>query len=386
MHITLADPRGFADAARGIAKLLASGPIDPVLAGIVLHAEPGGLTLSGFDRETATCITLDDTVEVETPGRVLVSGRLLGEIARLLPRQTTTLVTDDRQLTIVAGGSRATLPLLPIDDYPALPETPDVIGEVDAADFAAVAGRVASAAGTDEALPGLTGLGIDLPDSGEPLRLYATDRRRMATATLTWQPALGPALRARVLVPARPVTDAATLLASRGGTIRIGLDPDHRRLGLASDHRRITLAVLDVPAPPYDRVLATSPGSSFTAPVGELAAAVKRLALHREHPGMDITLADNTLRMEITSSAGTTVDTLAVDYTATPVHARLNTSLVAAALHALDSDLVHITLPRTANAAPKPWTLRPLTSTGPDDQLRYLVMPMTIPAQTAAAA
>ncbi|MDA3644173.1 DNA polymerase III subunit beta [Saccharopolyspora indica] len=385
MQVRIEDQVAFADAARGVAKLLAGGPPTPVLAGAVLHAhDEGGVTLSGFDPDAATRLRLP--ADVQTPGRVLVSGRLLAEIARLLPRQTIEVTADRMRLTITAGGSRATLPLLPIEDYPQLPATPDLVGEIDAAAFAETVSRVAPAASTDPAMPHFTVVAIDLPAPGEPLRLYATDRYRMAAGLLPWQPALDtPVQPRRVLIPARQLHAAADLLAGGADTVRFGATPEPGRVGLTNGHRTITLAELAVKVPDYEPHLNPEVAGEVTVPVTELHAAVKRLALHKERSGAHLSLADNTLQLSIASDAGHSTETLAVDYQGEQVETCFNPTFLASALHALGTDLVHITIPTRPDA--RPWAFRPLTGTTPDDQLRYVVMPLkTAQASSAQAA
>ncbi|SDY63564.1 DNA polymerase III, beta subunit [Saccharopolyspora shandongensis] len=384
MRVRIEDRAAFADAARGVARLLASGPVDPVLAGAVVHAEDDGLTLSGFDHDTATRLHLP--AQVPEPGRVLVSARLLSEIARLLPRQAIDLAADEQQVTITAGGSRATLPLLPIEDYPAVPEAPEVIGETDAAVFATAVAKVTSAAGSDETVPQFSGVAVDLPAPGEPLRLYATDRYRLARAVVAWQPTLDTEVEPRRLfVPAWQLRDAAELLTAGPDTVRLSAGPVPGRVGLSNGQRTIVLAEIDTRTPDYEHHMNIESSGEFTVPVGELAGAVKRLALHKEHPGAHLAIEENTLRLSISSSAGHSSETLAIDYAGELVETTINTSYLASALHALGTDLTRISIP--TRPTHRPWIFQPVGDTEPDGScFRYVVMPIRPPAAEQHAA
>src|SRR5262249_36850647 len=81
---------------------------------------------------------------------------------------------------ITCGSARFTLPTMPVEDYPTLPEMPETAGTVEAGPFAAAVAQVAVAAGRDDTLPMLTGVRVEL--EGEKLTLLATDRYRRAGA------------------------------------------------------------------------------------------------------------------------------------------------------------------------------------------------------------
>ncbi len=54
-------------------------------------------------------------------GTVLVSGRLLADIARALPDQPVDIFLDGPKLSVVCGSSRFSLQTMPVEDYPQLP-------------------------------------------------------------------------------------------------------------------------------------------------------------------------------------------------------------------------------------------------------------------------
>lgn len=237
------DRDAFADAVAWAARSLPSRPAVPVLAGLLLDAAAAGapldpgpgadspstdtLTLSGFDYETATRVGL--TADVGEPGRVLVPGKLLADIAKSLPAAPVDLTTEDNRLVVRCGPARFALTLLPQDDYPELPSAPPVSGTVPAATFAEAVAQVAIAAGRDDMLPVLTGIQVEI--TGDRLRLLATDRYRLAVRDLTWSPA-DPDVTGSALVPARVLSDAAKAMAA-GGQVSLSL-PLPRPTGTAT--------------------------------------------------------------------------------------------------------------------------------------------------------
>src|SRR3954453_3311092 len=188
----------LADAVAWAARILPQKSQLPILSGLRLDADPaGGLRLSGFDYEVSAQADID--ASVAEAGVVLVPGRLLADITRSLPGQPVELATDGTRVQLTCGSARFTLPTLPLDEYPTLPSMPEVAGTIGSDAFAAAVSSVAIAAGRDDTLPVLTGIRVEL--DGEEVTLAATDRYRLADATIRGI-AGDPPLQATPLLPA----------------------------------------------------------------------------------------------------------------------------------------------------------------------------------------
>ena len=134
----------LADAVAWVAKSLPSRPPVPVLGGILLEVDGSTLVVAGFDYEVST--RAEVSVDAESGGRVLVSGRLLAEITRALPSsKPVDIAAEGSRVTISGGSARFTLPTMPVEDYPPLPEMPAASGKVDASAFAAAVTQTAVA-------------------------------------------------------------------------------------------------------------------------------------------------------------------------------------------------------------------------------------------------
>jgi DNA polymerase-3 subunit beta len=274
----------LADAVAWVAKSLPTRPPVPVLGGILLEVQGSTLTVAGFDYEVSTRATLSvdtletfpdtgDAVEASAVERVLVSGRLLAEITRSLPAKPVDLAVLGPRVSIVAGSARFTLPTMPVEDYPPLPQMPGSSGTVDSAVFAEAVAQTAVAAGRDDTLPMLTGIRVEI--DGETLTLAATDRFRLAVRELNWTPDR-PDMSTAVLVPARTLADAAKTLGSAAQvTIALG----DGLLGLEAGGRRTTVRLLDVEFVKYRSLLPSSHTTTVDIPVSELGDSIKRVAL-----------------------------------------------------------------------------------------------------------
>ena len=210
----------LAEAVGWASRALPTRPVIPVLSGLLLEAAADGLTLSCFDYEVSARVEV--AAEVAEPGTVLVPGRLLAEITRSLPSHPVEFADDPEGVGLTCGSASFTLVTLPLEDYPDLPELPQIAGTVDGGMLAAAISQVAPAASRDDTLPMLTGVNIEV--EGEIMTLVATDRYRLAVRDLPWSP-VPPGRTGEFLVPARTLADAArTMAPGEQVTIRLRSD------------------------------------------------------------------------------------------------------------------------------------------------------------------
>src|SRR4051812_37418582 len=118
----------------------------PSLGGIQLEAGDPGLTLRSTDMELGLSTTVKEP-RLESPGTVLLPGRLLGDVVRSLPAGEVTLALrpETRDVEITASAARFHLRTLPTEDFPRLPPLADDAATLPAPPLAATIDRVARA-------------------------------------------------------------------------------------------------------------------------------------------------------------------------------------------------------------------------------------------------
>ncbi|WP_433388907.1 DNA polymerase III subunit beta [Micromonospora sp. KLBMP9576] len=271
----------LAEAVAWTAKSLPNRPSVPVLAGAMLRVTDGNLQVSGFDYEVSSQVTVE--VQGDADGAALVSGRLLAEITKALPAKPVDIAAVGSHLELVCGSARFTLPTMPVEDYPALPDMPESTGTVDAAAFASAVAQVAIAAGRDETLPMMTGVRIEL--SGGTLAMLATDRYRLALREMQWNPD-DPEVSINALVPARTLNDTAKALGPIGGQVTMALSQGKAgegMIGFAGGTRRTTSRLLDgANYPPVRSLFPATHNAEARVAVSTLIEVVKRVALVAE--------------------------------------------------------------------------------------------------------
>jgi DNA polymerase-3 subunit beta len=273
------DRTAFAEAVgRAVRALPARTPV-PVLGGLLLEADAGRLAVTGFDFEAAVRVEAD--AEVAVPGRVLVLGRRLVDVCRVLPDGPVSCVLEASRFTVEADGTRFGLSTLPLAEYPALPAPPAPYGTVDGAAFATAVAQVAVAAGRDDTLPLLTGVQLRL-DGGE-MTLAASDRYRYAVRRLEWQPGAAADGVVDALLPARRLLDVARS-QGRGGNVLIGWDPagGGGLIGFEGGRTRTALRLLDGRLPTYKSLFDMAGAAVAEVECEGLAEAVRRVAVVAE--------------------------------------------------------------------------------------------------------
>jgi DNA polymerase-3 subunit beta len=264
----------------------------PVLGGLLVDAGRGRLRISGFDYEASASIEVP--AQTEADGEVLVLGRRLLDICRVLPDGMVDCAVDGARFTVDGGGTRFGLSTLPRQEYPALPALPDSRGVVDAAEFAAAVAQVVIAAGRDDSLPVLTGVQLRL--DGESMTLSASDRYRYAVRTVPWKPegAAAGAGAVQVVVPGRRLAETARSLA-KSGLIRIGLDEPagdggsggsggsgSGLISFEGSGMHTTLRLLDGRLPRYDKLFTLDAPAVAVTGREALAEAVRRVSVVAE--------------------------------------------------------------------------------------------------------
>jgi DNA polymerase III subunit beta len=365
----------LAEAVAWAARSLPARPPVPVLAGLLLKAEEGSLSLSGFDYEVSARVSVD--ADVEEDGTVLVSGRLLADICRALPNRPVEISTEGVRVTVVCGSSRFTLHTLPVEEYPALPQMPTATGTVPGEVFAAAAAQVAIAAGRDDTLPVLTGVRIEI--EGDTVTLASTDRYRFAVREFMWKPET-PDISAVALVPAKTLLDTAKSL-SGGDTVSIALSGSgagEGLIGFEGAGRRTTTRLLEGDLPKYRTLFPTEFNSVAVIETAPFVEAVKRVALVAErNTPVRLSFEQGVLILEAGSSDDAqAVERVDAQLDGDDISIAFNPGFLLEGLSAIDSPVAQLSF--TTSTKPALLSGKPAVDAEADDAYKYLIMPVRL--------
>ncbi|GAA1790468.1 DNA polymerase III subunit beta [Luedemannella flava] len=365
----------LADAVAWTAKSLPSRPSVPVLAGVLLRVADGHLTVSGFDYEVSSQVTRP--VHADSDGAALVSGRLLAEITKSLPNKPVDVAAVGSHVEVVCGSARFTLPTMPVEDYPTLPQMPESAGTIEAAVFASAVAQVAVAAGRDETIPMLTGVRLEL--EGPTLTMLATDRYRAAVRDLTWRPDDAD-VNTQALVPARTLADTAKTLGPLGGEVTLALSRGgvgEGLIGFAGGDRRTTSRLLDPDFPKIRSLFPDQYAATAKLGVAGLTEVVKRVSLVAERTApVRISFAEGEAVVEAgTSEDARASEALECDYSGEAMTVAFNPGYLLDGLAVLSTATAQLGF----TTGMKPVVMTPV---GEDGEVvagyRYLIMPMRV--------
>src|SRR5213083_2584132 len=193
-----------------------------ILGGILLKAEGGRLILTATDMEMSLRASLE--ARVEGDGAVVVPGRLLVELARLLPDTEVSIEqrADEGVIHITSGSFESRLNTYTAEDFPRLPDVEALERHaVDRDALLETIARVGRSASRDESRPVLTGILVRF----EPgmVVMAATDSYRLAVKQTPVEGTL-PDLEA--IIPARALQELVRI-ASGSDEVQLGLHENH---------------------------------------------------------------------------------------------------------------------------------------------------------------
>ena len=353
--------------------------IAPILLGMRFDVEHGKLALSVFDYERATRGWV--TGHSSKAGHILVNSKGVKKIVETLPKGQDILVdvtADTNTLTIVSGGITWTLPALPADEYPELPDLPPMAGVIDGTAFAKSITRVAAAAGRDDTLPVLTC--IRFTSRPDALYLAATDRYRIAFDNMPWVPASADAEPVVANVP-RAAAEAFARAAGKTGKVSVYLSPadtpaEAQWVGLRDDSHELITRTMQGEVPKYERMLRADSPINVLANAHALADVVNRIGkIAEKNQPVCLHYADGVLTVSVQGTddeptAFTTVDVEAD--TEEPFKVLFNPAYLASMLQGFNGT-VNIGLAGELPTAP---LFAQITPAGGTDDFMVIIVPV----------
>lgn len=280
-------------------RLLPQRTTLPILGGILIEADANALRLSVFDYEVSAQAEI--VAKVEDSGRVLVSGRLLSEIASKLPNAPVEFSTDGSKVVVSCGSTKFSLLTMPVEEYPTLPEIPAISGTITGEAFSHAVQQVAVAASKDDVTPVLTGVQIEAGE--KTLSFVATDRYRVALREAAWVANAGSAGQV-ALVPAKTLQEVAKTFGNQGEiAISIAKSDDREMIAFKANNRSVTSLLLKGNFPPVKSLFPSDIDNYAVITTQDLIESTRRVALvlERESP-LRYSFNDGDVKLEATGN------------------------------------------------------------------------------------
>lgn len=370
----------FSEAVSFAVKLLPQRTTLPILSGVLIQAGADGLVLSSFDYEVSSRTEIQ--ADVEEQGTVLVSGRLLAEIAGRLPNAPVRVSTEESRISVTCGSANFTLLSMPVEEYPSIPEIGEQTGVVPAEEFASAVSQVAVAASRDDVTPVITGVQLEVRENN--VSLVATDRYRVAIREIDWDgggvAGSGDA-SLTALVPARTLQEVGKTFG-HSGTISIAITSrdDRELIAFSADRKTVTSLLIKGNFPPVRRLFPDTVENYAVMNTAELIEATRRvsLVLEREAALRYTFTADGLTLEAIGSEQAQASESIDAILTGDETVVSLKPQFLLDGLQAVPSEFVRISFTKTENPnKPGPVLITSQTSReqAGADTYRYLLQP-----------
>ena len=335
-----------------------------ILSGILLEAEEGTLRLAATDMEVSLRTSLE--AKVESEGSVVVPGRLLLELARLLPETEVSLEhkPEEAAVEVRCGSASYRLHTYNPEDFPRLPQTQGIeLHEVDRATLLDTVARVSRSASRDESRPVLTGVLMRF----EPGKLVmaATDSYRLSVKETAIEGRL-PELEA--IVPARALGELARI-APEGEHVSLGVHENQVVFGTGTAW--LTTRRIDGQFPNYKQLVPEAFEHEVPLPREELLDVVRRVSVmaQRNSP-LRLRFADGELTVSAqTQDVGEARESLPASFGAEALEIGFNAEFLRDGVESVVGEQLRLKL-----ISP----LRPAVLQGEGDDFLYLIMPIRL--------
>jgi DNA polymerase-3 subunit beta len=358
-------------------KLLPQRTTLPILSGVLISTTDDGISLSAFDYEVSAQTQI--SAAVEEAGTVLVSGRLLAEIASKLPNAPVSFATDDNRIIVTCGTASFTLLSMPVEEYPTLPQIEGESGLVPADEFSEAVAQVAVAASRDDVTPVITGVQLEI--SQNRLSLVATDRYRVAVREIDWEGSVGQSEPSTALIPARTLQEIGKTFGHNGNIqVTLVAKDDRELIAFTAEKKTVTSLLIKGNFPPVKRLFPETVENYAVVNTADLIEATRRVSLVLEREAaLRFTFNVDGLTLEaIGSEQAQASESVEALVTGDDTVVSLKPQFLLDGLSAVHSEFVRISFTKTDNPnKPGPVLVTSQTSKeqAGSDSYRYLLQP-----------
>ncbi|MDO4178736.1 MAG: DNA polymerase III subunit beta [Phascolarctobacterium sp.] len=256
-----------------VQKAIATKPSTPILAGIHMQTLENKVVIQANDLNMAIASTIDaDIIEA---GEIVVSGRMLIELARKLPGEVVSISKnkDNNSISIESGNSKNSLLAMNEDDYPQFP-TFEEEKSIDIPDdkLKELIKKTIFACSNDEARPLFTGILVDIKEGN--VTFVGTNTHRLAIKTLP----LDTEENMSIIIPSKVLAEIARNLNSEAPSL-VNIATVNNQVRVTTENALIVSRLIEGKFPDYKRVIPPKFSIKTNVNASELAGAVERVSL-----------------------------------------------------------------------------------------------------------
>ena len=348
-----------------VSRALSARSTVQILSGILLDAAGDRLSLAATDMELSLQTSLD--ASVDEPGRVVIPGRLLVDLARLLPDSEVTIAhrSEEGVVEITCGASNYKLHTYGVEDFPRLPDPASApLYSIDREALVDTANKVSRSASRDESRPVLTGILVRF-EPGKVV-MAATDSYRLSVKET---PLEGEAPELEAIVPARALGELGRI-AQGGGELQLGVHEN--QVVFTADGTVLTTRRIDGQFPNYSQLLPETFEHELTLPREEFLDVVRRVSvMSQRNSPVRLRFAEGELIISsLTPDLGEAHESMPLQFSGEPLEIGFNPNFLRDGIESIESDEIRFKL-----ISP----LRPCVLDADGEDFRYLIMPIRLP-------
>ena len=340
----------------------------PILSNVVLNATSEQLSFTATDMDMDIVTTTPCSVSNE--GATTIPAHLLFEIVKKLPDGSEVQIkVSDGRAQVSAGRSSFNLPILPVEDFPAISSSempvkfsltaPDLRNLIDTTKFAV---------STEETRYYLNGIYLHFSDANN-LTAVATDGHRLALSRM--QSPAGAETMPAVIVPRKAVSELRKLLDGESQEVDVQLS--ETRAEFCIGDIRLTTKLIDGSFPDYKRVIPEGNDKIASIDVNLLSAAVDRVSTIASDKSRAIKFNISASQIVLSATnpdASSATEMLEIDYAGEPIDIGFNAKYLIDILTQVQGENVTIELADSGSPS--------LLRDPEDDANIFVLMPMRV--------
>ena len=354
-----------------LSRVVPNNPTHPVLANVLLTAEPERLGLSVFDLSLGMQVWL--AAEVSVPGSLTLPARFFSDIVSRLPNRDVAIQAEETSVSLVCETGHYQMQGLAAGEFPALP-TLEGVNPLKIQFQTLLDGLQATlfAASTDESKQILTGLHLNLSEEG--LEFAATDGHRLAISL--FPEAATPDAMA-ITIPAKALRELERMLGRMASDVDLRIDATQAVFEFVVEQgsERLSCRLLEGQYPAYRQLLPKAFERQVTVERQLLLNCVERIGVlaARKNNVIRIKLESDRQQLALSAEApefGSGEESLPAQISGDALEIALNVKYLSDGLKAIGSQEVQLQL----NAETMPVVIAPVSG----QKTTYLIMPIQI--------
>lgn len=336
----------------------------PVLAGILMVAEGGRLTLRATNLECG--VEINVPAKISTEGMVVIPAVVLSGFLNTARGKTVSVTLAGEVCKVETERASASIKTLPHEDFPVLPRvSAERSFTAKSADLARAIRSVAYCASLSATKPELQS--VLLTADGGKLTAAATDSFRLAEKVV---PLRGGASTPQLLLPARNAAELMRILDAVGGDAEIYFNENQLSTHIGTTY--YTSRVIDASFPNYKQIVPKTFATEALVLREDLSVALKSISIFADKFSQVSVSLDPVKKVVTLTSrnpdVGEQVCTLKATITGEALTMSFNGRYLADSLQSIQGESIKL----QANGAGKAILIRDAG----DDSFFYLAMPM----------